>query len=106
MLIQNLNEIMEKFVETAEDSVVERVETVVEKEVQGQNVELEVKKEGRKRKRVEEEEKQSSDEEVEEFISNKAYEIMEQKILKKDFIGERGFKKFISPFKEIIEKRG
>ena len=30
---------------------------------------------------------------------------MEKKILK-DFIGKRGFKKFISPFKEIIEKRG
>ena len=28
---------------------------------------------------------------------------MEKKILKKDFIGERGLK---SPFKEIIEKRG
>ena len=40
------------------------------------------------------------------FVLDKAYEIMEKKIFKKDFIGERGFKKFISPFKEIIEKRG
>ena len=31
---------------------------------------------------------------------------MEKKILKKEFIGERGFKRFISPFKEIIKKRG
>ena len=31
---------------------------------------------------------------------------MEKKILQKGFIGERAFKKFISPFKELIEKRG
>ena len=47
---------------------------------------------------MEEEEKRSSDEEVDEFILNKAYEIMEKKILKKDFTGERGFKKFLPPF--------
>ena len=39
MLILNLNEIMEEFVETAENTVVERVETVVEKEVQELDVE-------------------------------------------------------------------
>ena len=39
MLISNLNEIMEEFVETAENTVVERVETVVEKEVQELDVE-------------------------------------------------------------------
>ena len=27
-------------------------------------------------------------------------------MLQKDFIGERGFRKLISPFKEVIEKRG
>ena len=42
---------------------------------------------------------------MDEFVSDKAYEIMEKNFFK-DFIGERGFKKFISPFKEIIEKRG
>ena len=42
---------------------------------------------------------------MDEFVSDKAYEIMEKKILK-DFIGEKGLKKFISPFKQIIEKRG
>ena len=31
---------------------------------------------------------------------------MEKKILNKRFIGERGFKKFIPPFKELVEKRG
>ena len=106
MLISNLNEIIEEFAKTVEDSLVERVETFGEKEVQGQDIEPEVKiEEERERKRVEEEEKQRGDEEVDEFVSDKDYEIME-KIFKKDFIGERGLKKFISPFKEIIEKRG
>ena len=30
---------------------------------------------------------------------------MEKKLLKKEFIGERGLKEIIPPFKEIIEKR-
>ena len=63
--------------------------------------------EGRKRKIEEEEDKeQCSGEKVEDFLSDKVYEMIEKKILKKDFIGESGFKEFVSPFKEIIEKRG
>ena len=107
MLIPNLKKIMEEFTKTTEDSMVERVEAFFEKEVQGQDVEPKVEiEEEQKRKRVEEEEKQSNDEEVDEFVSNKAYEIMEKKIFKKDFNRERGLKKFILPFKNIIEKRG
>ena len=40
------------------------------------------------------------------FVFDEAYEVMEKKILKKGFVRERGFKKFISPFKEVIEKLG
>ena len=43
---------------------------------------------------------------MDEFISNRAYEVMDKKMLNKDFIGERGCKKLISLFKEVIEKRG
>ena len=42
---------------------------------------------------------------MDEFILDKAYEIMEKKILK-EFIRERGFKKSIPHFQKIIEKRG
>ena len=31
---------------------------------------------------------------------------MQKKMMKKDFIGESGFKQLIPPFKEVIEKRG
>ena len=40
------------------------------------------------------------------FISDKAYSLWEKNLSDKWFIGERGFGKLISPFVEIIEKRG
>ena len=43
---------------------------------------------------------------MDEFVSNRAYEVIDKKMLNKDFIGERGCKKLISLFKEVIEKRG
>ena len=44
--------------------------------------------------------------EVDDFVSDKALAILEQKMMQKDFIGERGFNKLISPFREVIKKRG
>ena len=43
---------------------------------------------------------------MDEFVSDRAYEVMDKKMLRNDFIEERGFKQFISPIKEVIEKRG
>ena len=60
--------------------------------------------EGRKIERNEEEEKELKNED--EMVSNIAYKIMQSKMMKKDFIGERGFNKLIPPFKEVIENRG
>ena len=63
---------------------------------------------GRKQKRA----KQSRAEKVEEskddkaFISDEAYSLWEKHLSDKGFIGERGFGTFISPFVEIIEKKG
>ena len=62
---------------------------------------------GRKRKRNEKEEKQQENEdEADEFVSDEAFVVTENTMLKKDFIGERGFKQLISPFKEVSEPRG
>ena len=108
MLIPNLKEIMEEFAETTKETTLDPVTTVKEEESQEKIAEAKTKvEEGRKRKRKEEEDKeQSSGEEIEDFLYDKVYEIMEKKILKKEFIGERGFKELISPFKEIIKKKG
>ena len=90
-LIPNLNEIMEKFVDTAEETNVEPVKRVTEEVVQEKNVEAEVEvEEGRKKKREEEKDKgQSSENGIEDFLPNEAFEVMEKKILKKRFIRER-----------------
>ena len=50
---------------------------------------------------------QAKEEEANEgFISNEAYSLWEKNLSRKGFIVERGFGMFISPFTEIIEKRG
>ena len=68
--------------------------------------EIEVGKEKKKKKRGEGEEKEEkgNGSEVDDFLSNNGFELMEKKPLKTGFIGERGFKEIIPPFKEIIEK--
>ena len=40
-----------------------------------------------------------------ELISNATYVVMKDTLNQKIFIGERGFYKLISPFREVIEKR-
>ena len=50
-------------------------------------------------------EKQQEEEE-DEFVSEEAYSIWKKYYASKGFVGERGFSKIISPFKELIEQRG
>ena len=45
-------------------------------------------------------------ERVRNFISEKAAALMEGSLKDKGFITERGFKQVISPFSEMLEKRG
>ena len=108
MLVRSLDEIMAIIRAEIEEIVVEIVEKVSNKELQRKSCEEEedVGKE-RKRKRGEEElEEQSSGSEDEDFLSKEAFELMQKTLLNKGFIGERGLKEIIPPFKEIIEKIG
>ena len=50
------------------------------------------------KKRVEEAEAESSEEKVGDWVSELAYFAWRDKLQHKDFIGERGFSKLISPF--------
>ena len=50
-------------------------------------------------------EKQQEEEE-DEFVSEESYSIWKKYYAGKGFVGERGFSKLISPFKELIEQRG
>ena len=108
MLVPNLDEIMAGIRDEIEEIVAEIVKKVPEKELQKEmgEEEVEVEKE-RKRKRGEEEvEEMNSRDKNEDFLFDEAFELMQKTLFKKGFIGERGFKEIIPPFKEVIEKRG
>ena len=63
--------------------------------------------ETRKRKRgAEETGVENSEEKARNCVSELTYVAWRTKLQHKDFIGERGFSKWISPFQEIIKKRG
>ena len=40
------------------------------------------------------------------FLSNKGAEVFKKSLDKKGFVEERGFRKLVSPFKEIEERKG
>ena len=63
--------------------------------------------ESRKRKRgVNETEAEQRKDRARSFISDKTTTLMEKSLKEKGFIAERGFKGLISPFAEMLEKRG
>ena len=66
-----------------------------------------LEEESRKRKRgAEEAEVKQRNEKVRSLILDKATALMEKSLKDKGFIVERGLKKLISPFSEMLEKRG
>ena len=63
--------------------------------------------ESRKRKRGDEEARaEISGEKVSDLVSDMAYIAWRYKLQHGDFIGERGFNKWISPFQELVESKG
>ena len=61
----------------------------------------------RKRKREGEEERAgSTNEKQSDWVSKMAYEAWRDKLQSKDFNGERGFNKWVSPFQELVESKG
>ena len=59
-----------------------------------------------KRQRVVEQTEEGGSEEDKDFVSAEAKDIWTKVLADKGFVCERGFGKLISPFSEIIEKRG
>ena len=108
-LIPNLNEIMEEYIEREEETVqVTQAETGQEEERAKVRAEPEqLTEESRKRKKgVEEARAERNGEKARDWVSEQAYVTWRDKLQHKDFIGERGFNKWISPFQEIIESKG
>ena len=49
---------------------------------------------------------EQSEEKPSDWVSELAFVAWRDKLQQRDFIGQRGFSKWISPFQEIVEKRG
>ena len=63
--------------------------------------------ESRKRKRGDEEARvESSREKISNWVSDMAYIAWRDKLEHRDFIGKKGFNKWISPFQELVESKG
>ena len=71
------------------------------KETEKQTKEIEKRKKGAKEARAEQREEKASD-----LVSKRAYFDWKENLQHRDLISERGFSRLISPFQEIIEKRG
>ena len=70
------------------------------------NKELEQTVEESRKRKIGNEEKESSEQKASEWVSDMAYIAWRDKLQHKDFIGERGFNKWVSPFQELVESKG
>ena len=107
-LVPNLNEIMEEYVEW-ENETIQATQAVTNQDEERNEVNKmfkPIEEESRKRKRrIEETETELRAEKARHFISDKAVALMEKSLKERGFIDERGFKRLVSPFVEILEKR-
>ena len=104
-----INEIMLEYVQGEEGVHLEpqpQEMTNVEPETQPKEEEQTVEERATKRKRTAEHEKKGEKEEEKDFVFVEARSLWNRQLAEKGFIGERGFWKPISPFAELIKKRG
>ena len=98
ILIPNLSEIIEEHAQPEEEV---HLEPTVENRLSEQpKVQPDVRQQRKKGK------ERQQEEEEDEFVLEEAFSIWKKHYVGKGFIGERGFRQLISPFKELIEQRG
>ena len=94
MINKMIDKIMGDYVEAVEEA---QLETQPEEEVNANNGGQPEEEEQPERAEIEEEK---------DFVSQEAKELWNKVVFDKEFICERGFGKVISPFSEVITKRG
>ena len=52
------------------------------------------------------EEAESNEQRADDWVSDRAYIAWRGKLQHRDFIGERGFNKLVSPFQELVKSKG
>ena len=109
ILIPNLNEIMEEYteLENRTEQVSRAAVGQVEERDDKNEAHQQTVEESRKiKKGVDEAEAIQMKDRARNFISDKATVLMERSLKDRGFIAERGFKRLISPFAEMLENRG
>ena len=101
-LIPNLNEIMEEYIEL--ENQTKQVSRATTGQVEDRDDEQWKNK--KKRKGVDEAKVEQRKYRARNFVSDKEEALMERSLKDKGFIVEKGFKKIISHFVEMLEKRG
>ena len=96
--ITNLNKLIDEIMRES----VEAVEEVQLEPQPGEEINVE---QGTHPEEDEQPEKETTEEDKD-FISKEAQELWNKILFDKEFVCERGFGKLISPFSEVIEKRG
>ena len=96
--VPNLEEIMKEYVQPEEEN---RQEEPIERIPTETPEALEISEE-----RANKGKGKATEEEVEDFVSDEAYSNWKKYYANKGFVAERRFKNPITPFKEMIEKRG
>ena len=106
-LVPNLKKIMEKNDEL-ENETVQATQAVATqgKERAEENEELEQTVEGSWKRKRGNEEAERSEQKASDWVSGMVYIDWRDKLKHKDFIGERGFNKWVSPFQELVESKG
>ena len=106
-LVPNLNEIMEEYDELENETFQATQVVIGQGEERAEvNDELEqIVEEFRERKRGNEE-AESSEQKSGDWVSDMAYISSRDKLQYRDFIRERGFNKWVSPFQELVESKG
>ena len=104
-----INEMMREYVQVVEEVHLEpQPEEIanVEPETQSAEEEQAVEERATKKRKIAEHDKEGENEDEKDFISAEARNLWNNQLADKGFVGERGFGKLISPFAELIEKRG
>ena len=108
-LVPSLSEMMNEYTQEKEEVHQEpQIKSILTEEPEAQPETEQPVEEGRRPKRLisvcHNEDAESEEERA--FFSAKVRSVWEKQLADKGFINERGFGKFISPFSEIIEKKG
>ena len=107
-LISNLNGMMEAYTKVEEETVqeIQSWEMQARERAEDRGEPKLLEEESRKRKKgTKEAEAEQGNKKVRNIISDKVAALMEKSLKDRGFIVERGFKKLISPFSEMLEKR-